>query len=214
MSISENRARLLNDIETVHPSAKLIAVSKRQPEERIEEALASAQRIFGENRVQEAVTRWQERKKNYPDLELHLIGPLQTNKVKEAVALFDVIQVVDREKLAIALSKEMALQKRFLPCLIQVNTGEEEQKSGVFPAQLTDFLGFCQKTCQLNIQGLMCIPPADEPPALHFALLKKLAEENGLKDLSMGMSGDYIDALKLGASMVRVGTTFFGERDL
>lgn len=213
MPIAENRTEILQDIKKHHAGAKLIAVSKRQPEERLEEALKSGQRIFGENRVQEAYEHWEERKQTYPDLELHLIGPLQTNKVKEAVALFDVIQVVDREKLAQALSREMKKQNRRLPCLIQVNTGEEEQKSGILPADVKAFVAFCKNECDLNIQGLMCIPPIDEPPALHFALLKKLAQENDLKELSMGMSGDYMPALKLGASMIRVGTIFFGERE-
>lgn len=193
-------------------SAQLVAVSKVQPDEKIEAALAAGQRCYGENRVQEAQRRWAQRRPQYPDLILHLIGPLQTNKVKEAVALFDVIETLDREKLALELSKEMKKQGRNLPCFIQVNTGEEEQKAGIAPAALPEFLAFCRAECGLNIMGLMCIPPVDDPPALHFALLRKLAGENGLAGLSMGMSADYEKALALGATHVRVGSGVFGDR--
>jgi len=148
----------------------------------------------------------------YDDLTLHLISPLQTNKVKEAVALFDVIETLDREKLALALAKEMKKQARFLPCFIQVNTGDEPQKAGISAEALPDFLKFC-KDQGLNIIGLMCIPPVEEPPALHFAFLKKLADENGLKELSMGMSCDYERAIAAGATYIRVGTGIFGSRD-
>lgn len=194
-----------------HEAPQVIAVSKQQPEERVREALASGHRLFGENRVQEAQGRWELLKAKYPDVKLHLIGPLQTNKVKDAVALFDVIQTVDREKLARALADEMKSQGRALPCLIQVNTGAEDQKSGVLSKDVSSLLKFC-RDCDLNITGLMCIPPVDEPPAMHFALLKKLAAENNLKELSMGMSGDYERAAALGASYVRIGTALFGER--
>ncbi len=214
MSISENRAVILQTFKDRRPAAKLIAVSKRQPDERLDEALACGQRIFGENRIQEAQEHWQERRAAYPDLELHLIGPLQTNKVKEAVALFDVIHTLDREKLAVKLGEEMAAQNKAVPCLIQVNTGEEEQKSGISAQNLPDFLDFCRHTCGLPIMGLMCIPPIDAPAALHFAFLKKIAGENALSDLSMGMSEDYPKALDLGATMIRVGSGFFGERAL
>lgn len=190
----------------------LVAVSKVQPEEKIEAALAAGHRLYGENRVQEAQTRWAHRRASYPDLVLHLIGPLQTNKVPEAVALFDVIETLDREKLARALGKEMQKQSRVLPCFIQVNTGGEEQKAGIEPQNLPDFLTFCRVECGLEVAGLMCIPPADDPPALHFAFLKKLAAENGLAHLSMGMSADFEKAIPLGATYVRVGTGIFGER--
>lgn len=191
---------------------RIIAVSKMQAAEKIQEALNSGHRLFGENRVQEALAHWKDLKAHYPDLELHLIGPLQTNKVKEAVALFDVIQTVDREKLAQALAGEMKKQNRSLPCLVQVNTGDEEQKAGVSVTELPSLLKSC-KECGLNITGLMCIPPVNEPPAMHFALLKKLAAENNLKELSMGMSDDYEKAAALCATYVRLGTALFGERN-
>ena len=191
----------------------LVAVSKRQSEVKINAALAAGQRVFGENRVQEASQRWTDRRLAYSDLTLHLIGPLQTNKAAEAVALFDVIEVVDREKIARALAKEMARQNRYLPCYIQVNTGEEPQKSGIFPDQLDDFTHFCKEELALPIIGLMCIPPIDEEAAMHFALLNTMAQRLGLPKLSMGMSGDYIQAIGLGATSVRVGSAIFGVRD-
>ena len=191
----------------------IVAVSKRQPDDRIEAALEAGQRVFGENRVQEAQERWAERRGLYPDLKLHLIGPLQTNKSADAVALFDVIEVVDRPKLARSLSAEMARQGRHLPCYVQVNTGEEDQKSGIWPEEADDFIAFCRDECGLDIAGLMCIPPVDEEPAMHFALLRIIAERNGLSGLSMGMSGDYEEAVRFGATSVRVGSAIFGSRD-
>lgn len=191
----------------------LVAVSKMQPEEKIRAALEAGQRLFGENRVQEAQERWGALKQDYPDLKLHLIGPLQSNKVKEAVALFDCIETLDREKIALKVAEEMAAQNRDLPCFIQVNTGEEAQKAGVLPAYAAEFHDYCHYECGLDIRGLMCIPPLDEPPALHFALLKKLAAELGLADLSMGMSADFEKAIPLGATYVRVGTALFGSRE-
>ena len=219
MTIKDN----LNTIhQTIEKAAKpwgraldditLIAVSKRQPQEKILEALETGHRHFGENRVQEAYEHWETIKPTMSDLCLHLIGPLQTNKVKEAVVLFDVIHSVDREKLARKLSDEMRAQDKQIPCFIQVNIGEEEQKSGILPADLPAFLEFCRKDCGMNIIGLMCIPPVDEPAALYFALLKKMAEEHGLSQLSMGMSGDYDKAIPLGATHIRVGTALFGTR--
>ena len=190
----------------------LVAVSKRQPDAKIDAALAAGQRVFGENRVQEAISRWAARRSQYADLTLHLIGPLQTNKVAEAVALFDVIEVVDREKLARALATEMTRQKRHLPCFIQVNTGEEPQKSGILPDQLDDFLVLCRDDLGLSIQGLMCIPPVDEDAAMHFALLNSMAKRLNLSKLSMGMSSDYTDAIGFGATSVRVGSAIFGAR--
>jgi pyridoxal phosphate enzyme (YggS family) len=191
---------------------KLIVVSKKQPMEKIKAALGVGHRVFGENRVQEAHEHWGDMRHDYEDLELHLIGPLQTNKVKEAVALFDVIQTVDRPKLVKALAKEMKKQdKADMPCFVQVNTGEEDQKSGVAPHDLPDFLKLCRDE-GLNMTGLMCIPPQAEPAALHFAFLKKLADENNLSELSMGMSGDFEKAVPLGATYVRVGSAIFGDR--
>lgn len=194
----------------------LVAVSKRQPQEKLKEALEYGHRLFGENRVQEAIEHWTDFKNTHNDIKLHLIGPLQTNKAKEAVALFDVIETVDREKLAKALASEMEKQGRALPCFIQVNTGSEPQKAGIDPKDVSAFL----KTCRdlgLHIMGLMCIPPVDEPPALHFSFLNKLALENDLSQLSMGMSADYDRAIPLcptdGHLYIRVGTGVFGARD-
>lgn len=207
MSIAEN----LKKIKALAGNATLIAVSKQQPREKIDEALAAGWRIFGENRVQEAQAHWSGAREKFPDIELHLIGSLQTNKAAAAVALFDVIQTVDREKLAKALAAEMKKQNKFPACYIEVNTGEEEQKGGVVPAALPDLLKSC-KECGLAITGLMCIPPIEDPPALHFALLKKLADEHGLKNISMGMSMDFEKALALGATHIRVGEAIFGTR--
>lgn len=191
----------------------LVAVSKRQTPEKIQAALDAGHRVFGENRVQEAQDHWADLKNQYPDLTLHLIGPLQTNKIKDAIALFDVIETVDREKLARKLGNALQEAERDIPCLIQVNTGEEEQKSGIAPRDVPDFLNFCRQECGLKIQGLMCIPPINEPPALHFALLKKLADTHNLPVRSMGMSGDYEKAIPLGATHIRIGTGIFGARD-
>ena len=219
MTVKDNLRSVIQNIQDLAKEhnrraedINLVAVSKKQPPEKLQEALNAGHRLFGENRVQEAQEHWTKIKPDYPDLKLHLIGPLQTNKAKEAVALFDVIETIDREKLARTLSKEMEKQNRHLPCFIQVNTGEEEQKAGISASDLSDFLEFCRKECELNIQGLMCIPPVDDPPALHFALLRKLAKENGLNHLSMGMSSDYEKAIPLGATYVRVGTGVFGCR--
>ena len=191
----------------------LVAVSKRQPDDRIDAALAAGQSVFGENRVQEAQERWSDRRANWPNLKLHLIGPLQTNKAADAVALFDVIEIVDRPKLARALAAEMNRQGRRIPCYIQVNTGEEPQKSGIMPTEADDFIAFCKTECELDVAGLMCIPPQDEEPAMHFALLRVIAERNGLSGLSMGMSGDFEEAVTFGATSVRVGSGIFGARD-
>jgi PLP dependent protein len=195
-------------------AVKLIAVSKTMPAVVIEEAIEAGQRLFGENRVQEAHGKWLALKALHPDLELHLIGPLQTNKVKEAVALFDVIETLDRPKLARALAEEMDRQGKRPRLLVQVNTGEEPQKAGVKPDETADFVVLCRDTFNLEIDGLMCIPPFDEEPSLHFALLAKLARELGLDELSMGMSGDFAKAIAFGATYVRVGTAIFGERVL
>ena len=193
-------------------SVRLVAVSKMQPAERVAAALEAGHRLFGENRVQEAQSRWAELRARHPDLVLHLIGPLQTNKVKDAVALFDAIETVDRPKLARALAREMDRTGRRPDCLIQVNTGEEPQKAGVAPDGLADLLTLCRDKLGLPVRGLMCIPPLDEPPALHFALLSELAGRHGLDELSMGMSDDFETAIRHGATLVRVGTALFGER--
>jgi PLP dependent protein len=193
-------------------SVTLVAVSKTHGADRVRELLDAGQRVFGENRVQEAEEKFPALKAAYPDLALHLIGPLQTNKAREAVALFDVIQSVDRERLAATLAKEMTRTGRRPDCYIQVNTGEEPQKAGVLPAELDAFVASCRDTHKLPIAGLMCIPPVDEEPALHFALLTKMAARNGLAEISMGMSADYETAIRLGATHVRVGTALFGHR--
>ncbi|QQS10729.1 MAG: YggS family pyridoxal phosphate-dependent enzyme [Rhodospirillales bacterium] len=190
----------------------LVAVSKTNPAERVAALIAAGQLIFAENRVQEAQGKYPALQAAHPGLELHLIGPLQTNKVREAIALFDVIESVDRPKLAAELAKEMAKQGRRPDCFVQVNTGEEPQKAGVMPRDADAFIRDCRDTHGLPVVGLMCIPPADEEPALHFALLRKIAERNGLTRLSMGMSADYESAIRLGATHVRVGTALFGAR--
>ena len=190
----------------------LVAVSKTHGADMVREMLQAGQRVFGENRVQEAEEKFPALKAEYPDLELHLIGPLQTNKARDAVALFDVIQSVDRERIAGALAKEMERLGRRPACYIQVNTGEEPQKAGVLPADLDAFVIACRDTHRLPVVGLMCIPPVDEEPALHFALLVKMAARNGLARISMGMSADYEMAVKLGATHVRVGSALFGAR--
>ncbi len=195
----------------VEHSVALTAVSKTQPREALEAALATGQRLFGENKVQEAQSHWTELKEKFPDVKLHLIGPLQTNKAKDAVALFDCIETLDREKLADILSDEIKKQGRDVPCLIQVNTGEEEQKAGIAPRDVAAFLKYCRAR-GINVIGLMCIPPADEPAGLHFALLKNIADRSGLSQLSMGMSSDFEKAIAAGATHVRIGTALFGAR--
>ena len=189
----------------------LVAVSKTHDAERILPALEAGQRVFGENRVQEAEAKWPDLKQRFPDIELHLIGPLQTNKAREAVALFDVIESIDREKLVRALAKEVEKQDRHPACFVQVNTGEEPQKAGCLPEE-TDALVTAAREAGLNVVGLMCIPPVEEEPSHHFALLAEIAKRNGLSQLSMGMSGDYAVAVTFGATHVRVGTAIFGHR--
>lgn len=192
---------------------KLIAVSKTYGAEDILPILDAGQRDFGENRVQEAQSKWPELREQFPDLTLHLIGPLQTNKTKEAVALFDVIHSLDREKLARHLKKEMEAQGKSIPLFVQVNIGEEEQKSGISPEQTVEFVRCCREDLALDIQGLMAIPPVGEPPAPFFARLVELGKEAGLEKISMGMSADYQTAIEMGASYVRVGSAIFGARD-
>jgi pyridoxal phosphate enzyme (YggS family) len=190
----------------------LIAVSKTFGADEIAPALDAGQRVFGENRVQEANAKWPALRDRYPGVELHLIGPLQSNKAAEAVALFDVIHTVDRPKIARALAAEIAAQGKSPRLFVQVNTGEEPQKAGVAPQDADAFLAACRDEHGLTIEGLMCIPPADEAPAPHFALLEKIARRNGLKGLSMGMSADFGDAIAFGATHVRVGSAIFGAR--
>jgi PLP dependent protein len=191
---------------------KLVAVTKTVPPSAIEEAIGAGQNVFGENRVQEARAKWPELKERHLDLELHLIGPLQSNKVREAVALFDVIETLDRAKLARSLAEEMARAGKRSRLLVQVNTGEEPQKAGVIPSEVGAFVALCRDTFGLTIEGLMCIPPIDEEPAMHFALLAKIAERLGVKELSMGMSADFARAIQFGATYVRIGTAIFGAR--
>ena len=190
----------------------LTAVSKQQPWERVEPVLAAGQRVFGENRVQEATARWSDARGRTPGLELRLIGPLQTNKAKEAVAFFDVIETLDRERLAQALAEEIQKQGRHPRLYVQVNTGEEDQKAGVAPGEADAFLKRVRETYGLTPEGLMCIPPVDEEPAMHFALLAKIAARNGLARLSMGMSDDFETAVRFGSTEVRVGSAIFGAR--
>ncbi len=221
MSIEQNLKNIHNDIaKAATPWGRapedinLVAVSKRQSPEKIKAALDANHRLFGENRIQEAYDHWEHLKPKYPDLKLHLIGPLQTNKIKEAIELFDCIETIDREKLARKIGNNLQESNKNLPCFIQVNTGEEEQKAGIAPNELEEFLNFCTKECALNIQGLMCIPPIDDPAALHFAMLQKMATKHNLTQLSMGMSADYKHAIPLGATYVRVGTAIFGKREV
>ena len=193
-------------------SVTLVAVAKTQPAAMVRQALAAGQRVFGENRVQEAAEKYPELRAAYPGIELHLIGPLQTNKVRQAVALFDVIETLDRPRLAAALADEMKRAGRRPSCFVQVNTGEEAQKSGVAPIDADAFIRQCREEFALPVAGVMCIPPLDEDPAPHFALLAKIAARNGLQQVSMGMSADFDIAIQFGATHVRLGAAIFGER--
>ena len=190
----------------------LVAISKMFGADAIAPVIAAGQRVFGENRVQEAKAKWPALRERHPDIELHLVGPLQSNKTKDAVALFDAIHSVDRPSLAEALAKEFARQTRRPTLFVEINTGAEPQKAGVLPEDTDAFLKTCRESYGLDIAGLMCIPPADEPPAPHFALTAKIAHRNGLKLLSMGMSADFPLAIAFGATHVRVGTAIFGAR--
>lgn len=206
----QTAARLPGDVT-------LVAVSKTYDGDAIWPVIEAGQRVFGENRVQEAMGKWPALRERWAErsddpIELHLIGPLQSNKAKEAVATFDVIESIDRDKIAGALAKEMVKQDRALPCLIQVNTGLEPQKAGIVPQETTDFVTRCREVHGLTVQGLMCIPPVDGDPAKHFALLAELAEASDLPVRSMGMSGDYESAIAEGATHVRVGSAIFGAR--
>ncbi len=192
--------------------AALVAVSKTQTADTIRPVLAAGHRVFGENRVQEALEKWPSLRTAYRDVELHLIGPLQTNKVGDALSLFDVIETLDREKLAHAFVKAREKGASLPRLLVQVNTGAEPQKAGVLPDEVDAFIALCRDELALPVEGLMCIPPVQEEPALHFALLEKLARRNGLAVLSMGMSADFETALEFGATYVRVGSAIFGAR--
>jgi len=193
-------------------SVELVAVSKTFEADTIRLAIKAGQRIFGENRVQESQGKWPELKEETPGIELHLIGPLQSNKAAEAVALFDVVETIDREKIARAIAEEMKRQGKVLRLYVQVNTGLETQKAGIAPDDTAAFVNFCRDELGLTIEGLMCIPPAEENPGPHFALLAKLGEKCGVTKLSMGMSGDYETAIAFGATNVRVGSAIFGAR--
>ena len=190
----------------------LVAVSKTQTAEMIEPVLDAGHRVFGENRMQEAMQKWPELRRTYPDVELHLIGPLQSNKVAEAVALFNVIQTVDREKIASALAREMKSQGQYPRLFVQVNTGEEPQKAGILPSEADHFLHRLHHGLGLEISGLMCLPPLGEEPVRHFRLLADIALRNSIPELSMGMSGDFAAAIQAGATLVRIGTAIFGDR--
>ena len=217
--IAANRAAILARIAAVARAAQrmpedvaLVAVSKHQPDERVEAMLATGQRLYGENRVQEAQARWTERRARFPDLKLRLIGPLQSNKALDAVALFDAVDSLDRPKLAKALADAAQKLGRCPEVLVQVNTGEEPQKAGIVPAEADRFIAAARDEFGLPLVGLMCIPPVDEEPAMHFAVLAKIAARNGLTTLSMGMSHDFETAIRFGATQVRVGSALFGNR--
>jgi len=218
--IKNNIEFLLSNIQNIHEKSsfsgqqvpKLVAVSKKQEDHKIDQAIACGQKVFGENRLQEAINRWQKRLDTNKDLELRLIGPLQTNKVKQSLNLFDIIETIDRDRIAIEIAKNLHEKTKTKSFYIQVNTGNEPQKSGINPLEADTFINYCIKDLNLPIVGLMCIPPLNEEPSMHFLLLKKIANRNNLDQLSMGMSNDYEDAIKFGATSVRIGSLLFGER--
>ena len=212
-NVTEQMRQACKEAGRTMAEVELIAVSKRFDADAIIPVLDAGQRLFGENRVQEAQGKWPTLREQYTDIELHLIGPLQSNKAGDAVALFDVIQTIDREKIARAIKKEIDRQGKQMQLLIQVNTGMEPQKAGIDPLQTKEFTAYCREELALPIVGLMCIPPLDEEPALHFALLKKMADELGLPHASMGMSADFDTAIALGATYIRVGSAIFGTRE-
>ena len=212
ISITDSIDRAVADYERPAGSVQLIAVSKVQPIDRVRAAVLAGHRLFGENRVQEALARWLPLKEEFAGIQVHLIGPLQTNKARDAVGFFDAIHTVDRPRLAASLAREMDRLGQRPDCFIEVNTGKEPQKAGIFPSDADQFIESCRTEFGLPVVGLMCIPPADEEPALHFALLREIAKRNGLAGLTMGMSGDYQTAIGFDASLVRVGTAVFGTR--
>ena len=221
-NIQKNRQLILRDIQKAHKNSnfvktnitKLVAVSKKQEEYKILQAIDIGQKVYGENRVQEAQQRWERILETQKDVELRLIGPLQTNKVKQALKLFNIIETIDRENLAKEIAKNFGHETKTKSFYIQVNTGSETQKSGIMPTDADSFIEYCIKDLKLPIIGLMCIPPQDEEPAMHFAFLKKIADRNNLTELSMGMSNDYEEAIKFGATSVRIGSLFFGAREV
>ena len=221
LEIENNINQILNEIHKIHKESafaklsipKLVAVSKKQEDIKIMKALKMGHRYFGENRVQEAQQRWSDKIPTFKDIELRLIGPLQTNKVKLSLELFDIIETIDREKLANSIGEQFNKNVKTKKFYIQINTGMEVQKSGIEPLQSDNFIDYCIQDLKLPIVGLMCIPPLNEEPSMHFALLKKIAERNNLKELSMGMSGDYKEAIKFGATSVRIGSLIFGKRN-
>ena len=210
--VRETISQAANDSDRSTTSITLIGVSKQQPDDRIAASLEAGLRVFGENRVQEAEIRWGQRRKHILDLELHLIGPLQSNKVRAAVRLFDVIQTIDRPRIAESLSRIMAEEGRNLSCYVQVNTGEEKQKAGILPSEAEAFVKTCIEDYKINVTGLMCIPPAADAPAPHFSFLKAMADRLNLPNVSMGMSADYPAAVQLGATHIRIGSAIFGNR--
>ena len=220
-NIKENIDKIKSIIKDTHknsnfekyPLPNLVAVSKKQNEEKVIEALEAGQKYFGENRVQEAKERWALKLQQYKNLEIRLIGPLQTNKVKQALNLFDVIETIDREKLANEIANKFNENVKTKSFYIEINTGSEIQKSGIEPLQSDNFIKYCKEDLRLPVVGLMCIPPLNEEPAMHFALLKKIADRNNLNELSMGMSNDFKEAIKFGATSVRVGSAIFGNRE-
>jgi pyridoxal phosphate enzyme (YggS family) len=211
-AVRERIAAAARGAGRVPDNVTLVAVSKTHPAATVRQALVAGHRVFGENRVQEAEAKYPKLREEFPNLALHLIGPLQSNKVRDALSIFDVIESVDRPRLAQVLAKEMDHSGRRRPCLIEVNTGEEPQKAGILPAEADGFVIECRDRLGLPVIGLMCVPPIDEEPALHFALLREIARRNELKVLSMGMSADYEKAIRFGATHVRVGTAIFGAR--
>jgi pyridoxal phosphate enzyme (YggS family) len=211
-AVEQQIARACADARRERESVSLIAVSKTFGAEDIIPVIAAGQRVFGENRVQEAKAKWPDLVSAHPDIKLHLIGPLQSNKAKEAVALFDAIHAVDRPSLCQALAKEIAAQNKHPMLFVQINTGEEPQKAGIAPGEADAFIAGCRDQYGLTISGLMCIPPADQAPAPHFALTAKIAARNGLSNLSMGMSADFATAIQFGATHIRVGSAIFGHR--
>jgi len=211
-TVEQDIVRACKEARRDRSSVTVVAVSKTFDAGAIAPVIAAGQRVFGENRVQEAKAKWPGLISAYPDIALHLIGPLQSNKAKEAVALFDAIHSVDRPSICQALAKEIDSQKRRPQLFVQLNTGEEPQKAGVAPAEADAFIASCREKYGLEISGLMCIPPVDDAPAPHFALTAKIAARNGLKNLSMGMSADFAVAIQFGATHVRIGSAIFGAR--
>ena len=218
--VKDNINLILNEISRAHKSSnfaklpipKLVAVSKKQEDYKVLEALKTGHRCFGENRVQEAQQRWSKKIEIYKNLELRLIGPLQSNKVKQALGIFDIIETLDREKIAIEIARKLDISVKTKKFYIQINTGNETQKSGIRALQSDDFIHYCKNDLKIPVVGLMCIPPINEEPSMHFSLLKKIAVRNNLKELSMGMSADFKEAIKFGATSVRVGSLIFGDR--